>query len=191
MKRSEINHAIADAMLAFQRHDWALPPEPRWDVTGFGLGDFSRFGLTLVNLTELPQYCEKIMFARAGQITPIHKHNSKQEDIIARVGVLAIQIFAQDEAGNFLKHDGRTEILLNGNPEILQAGTILYLKPGERVTLRPGCFHQFWPVSAYAIIGEVSTYNDDVSDNVFVDERVGRFEAIMEDEPAICRLISD
>mgnify|MGYP006281764845 FL=1 len=191
MKRSEINKAIADAMLAFQRHDWALPPDPKWDVTGFGLGNFNKYGLVLVNLAELPQYCEKLMFAKAGQLTPIHKHNSKQEDIISRVGVLTIQLYSQDEQGNFLESEGEVKTLINGEEVSFQSGTILYLKPGERVTLKPGSYHRFWPASQYCIIGEVSTYNDDVTDNVFVNKDVGRFEAIDEDEPAIYPLISD
>jgi len=191
MKRSEINQAIGEAMLAFQTHHWHLPPNPRWDVTGFGLGDFNKYGLVLVNLTELPQYCEKIMYARDGQITPIHKHNAKQEDIICRIGTLAIQLFAQDEKGEFLENDGEVKILRNGEEITCQSGTILYLMAGERVTLTTGCFHQFWPVGNYCIIGEVSTYNDDVSDNVFVDKNIGRFESIEEDVPAIFRLVSD
>jgi len=191
MKRSEINRAIADAMLAFERHHWHLPPEPRWDVTGFGLGDFSKYGLTLVNLAELPEYCEKIMFAKQGQITPIHKHNAKQEDIICRIGVLAIQIFAQDEKGECQTSNSIAKILLNGKPAEFVSGTILFLKSGERVTLKTGSFHQFWAVSEYCIIGEVSTYNDDAHDNIFTNKDVGRFEAINEDEPALYRLVSD
>ncbi len=191
MKRSEINRAIADALLAFERHNWHLPPEPRWDVTGFGLGDFKKYGLTLVNLTELPQYCEKVMFARAGQITPIHKHKLKQEDIICRVGVLAIQLFAQDAEGNFSENEGTVDVLHNGEPVSYQSGTIIYLKAGERITVRPGCYHQFWSIGEYVIIGEVSTYNDDATDNVFVDRNIKRFEVIDEDEPALSKLISD
>ena len=42
-----------------------------------------------------------------------------------------------------------------------------------------------------AIIGEVSTANDDTNDNFFVNPDVGRYEAIEEDEPALVRLVSD
>lgn len=41
---------------------------PRWDVTGFGLDDFQRKGIVLVNLTELPEYCEKVMFGKRNQV---------------------------------------------------------------------------------------------------------------------------
>ena len=190
MKRSEINAAIAEASLAFSRHHWHLPPEPKWDVTGFGLNDFKNYGLVLVNLAELPQYCEKIMYARGNQRTPKHRHGNKQEDIICRVGTLAIQLFASDERGECME-EGTVRILRNGKAIEIPSGTILYLQAGERVTLSPGEYHEFWPLGDYAIIGEVSTYNDDASDNIFVGKDVGRFEEIEEDVPAMYRLVSD
>ena len=82
MKRSEINSVIREAAAAFVRHGWTLPPHPRWDITDFGLDDFGRVGLVLVNLAEQPEYCEKLMYARRRQTTPRHHHASKKEDII-------------------------------------------------------------------------------------------------------------
>ena len=190
MKRSEINAAIAEASLAFSRHHWHLPPEPRWDVTGFGLGDFDAYGLVLVNLTELPQYCEKIMYARGNQRTPNHAHKGKQEDIICRVGTLAMQLFACDAQGKCAER-GAVQALLDGKEVEYPSGTIVYLQAGQRVTLRPGVYHEFWPLGDYTIIGEVSTYNDDASDNFFVNPDVGRFEPLKEDVPAMYRLVSD
>jgi len=70
MKRSEINALVEAANACFTAHGWALPPRPRWDVTDFGLGDWRRFGLVLVNLAEEPEYCEKLMYARQGMTTP-------------------------------------------------------------------------------------------------------------------------
>ena len=55
----------------------------------------------------------------------------------------------------------------------------------------PGIWHSFWPASGECIIGEVSTANDDVGDNFFLDPGVGRFPGIEEDEPAVVRLIRD
>lgn len=191
MLRSEINAAIADASLAFERHHWHLPPNPRWDVTGFGLGDFRNKGLVLLNLAELPQYCEKLMFCRVGQLTILHTHRRKQEDIICRIGTLAIQLFAQTPDGKCRKDGGTVKILHNGQPAQFPCGTTLYLKAGERVTLTPGVWHQFWAVGDYVIIGEVSTANDDLGDNVFDDPNVGRFEQIEEDVPPLYRLVSD
>ena len=117
-------------------------------------------------------------------------HQGKQEDIICRVGTLAIQLFPGDDQGRCQQH-GHVRLLRNGKEVEYPAGTTLYLQQGERVTLRPGMYHEFWPVAPYAIIGEVSTYNDDASDNFFVNPDVGRYEEIEEDVPAMYRLVSD
>lgn len=191
MKRSEINAAVADAQLAFERHHWHLPPRPRWDVTGFGLGDFRKFGLILVNLAELPQYCEKLMYARAGQVTPLHMHRQKQEDIICRIGTFAIRLVPSGKDGQPGHGEGQVRVLINGEERFYPAGETLYIRQGERITLFPGVYHDFWPVSEYAIIGEVSTANDDTVDNYFENPDVGRYEAIDEDEPPIVRLLSE
>lgn len=183
MKRSEINTAIADAMQAFATHHWHLPPHPRWDVTSFGLGDFHKYGLVLVNLAELPEYCEKLMYCARGQRTPFHTHGSKQEDIICRIGTLAMDL--RSETGDPI------HALRDGEAVEIPSGSRIYLKPGERITLYPGALHEFWPVSDYCILSEVSTRNDDLHDNFFADERVGRFDAVEEDEPALYRLLSD
>jgi len=94
MKRSEINRAFREATKCFEENGWALPPEPRWDMTDFGLGRFWDFGLVLVNLAEEPEYCEKLMFAVRNQTTPLHAHRLKKEDIVCRHGDLAIELWS-------------------------------------------------------------------------------------------------
>jgi D-lyxose ketol-isomerase len=47
------------------------------------------------------------------------------------------------------------------------------------------------PESEECIIGEVSTQNDDVFDNVFENQGVGRFPEIVEDEPKIVSLAGE
>lgn len=84
MKRSEINSLIRSATRCYRDHGWALPPNARWDITDFGLGNWRRFGLVLVNLAEEPEYCEKLMYAQKGMTTPAHAHKKKKEDIISR-----------------------------------------------------------------------------------------------------------
>jgi hypothetical protein len=181
MKRSEIDAVVREASQSFARHGWTLPPNPRWDVTDFGLGDFNRIGLTLVNLAEQPEYCEKLMYVRHGQVTPRHYHASKKEDIICRWGRLAIELPAA----------GPMRLQVNGETRDLAAGEALLLSSGERVTLTRGILHAFWADSAYAVLGEVSTGNDDAHDNFFEDPRVGRFSKIEEDETACVKLVSD
>jgi D-lyxose ketol-isomerase len=165
LKRSEVNHMVRAAQAFFAKHHRILPPNPRWDVTDFGLGDLARYGLVLVNLAEEPEYCQKIMYAMKGQETPMHYHQKKKEDIICEIGVLVMQI-------------GR-----DGPKKTLQAG--------ERITLLPHTWHAFWPESEECIIAEVSTANDDVNDNFFANPEVGRYAQIVEDEPAIVALLSD
>ena len=73
----------------------------------------------------------------------------------------------------------------------VSSGAILELEAGSRVTLVPGVYHEFYPVSDECIIGEVSTANDDLHDNFFVNPDVGRYPGIQENESPILRLISE
>ena len=187
MKRSEINALVRAASAAFGRAGWALPPEPRWDVTDFGLGDATRFGLVLVNLADEAEYCEKLMWARGGMVTPAHAHRVKKEDIVARRGTLRITLWRDATLGT----EGVVEAKLNGVAKTFASGRTLELAAGERITLVPGIYHAFEPATDECVIGEVSTANDDLHDNFFVDERVGRYAQVEEDEAAWVRLVSD
>lgn len=189
MKRSEINAAYHEALSCFTRHGWAPPPIPRWDITDFGLGEFDKYGLILINLAEEPEYCEKLMFARKMQTTPLHTHQQKKEDIICRHGRLALELWPavpdECESGTAMR------VRVNGAMREHAAGEILTLEAGERVTLTPGIYHAFWPETDDCIIGEVSTANDDAHDNFFTNPDVGRFPEIAEDEAPGIRLISE
>ncbi|EIQ00679.1 ABC-type sugar transport system, auxiliary component [Opitutaceae bacterium TAV1] len=195
MKRSAINRACRDALACFTRHHWTLPPAPQWDITDFGLGDFEHYGLTLVNLAAEPEYCEKLMYARHGQTTPCHTHAKKKEDIICRTGELTLSLHSRrPPAGTVSRAPGSGVALtlsVNGTPATIPAGQLLVLPAGHRVTLTPGIWHAFWPTSDECIIGEVSTANDDVNDNFFLDPAIGRYPGIEEDEPADVRLLSE
>ncbi len=187
MKRSEVNKAIKDAMHYFKIHHWFLPPEPKWDVTDFGLDDFSKYGLVLINLADEREYCEKLMYAKRKQTTPAHSHKKKKEDIICRFGMLSIQVWN----GYPEKNDNSFSIKINGVERQVKSGEKINLENGERITLNPGIYHEFYPASEECIIGEVSTANDDLHDNFFVDKNVGRFSEIIEDELPLVQLISD
>lgn len=188
MKRSEINFLLESAAHCYQANGWALPPNPRWDITDFGLGDWRRYGLVLVNLAEEPEYCEKLMYAQKGMTTPAHAHGKKKEDIICRWGKLAVQVWAGKPATG---SDTPFKIPINHEEQVVSSGTIVELEAGSRVTLVPGIYHEFYPLSDECIIGEVSTANDDLHDNFFVNPGVGRYPGIEEDEPPILRLISE
>ncbi|MDR1191550.1 MAG: D-lyxose/D-mannose family sugar isomerase [Verrucomicrobiales bacterium] len=188
MKRSEINRLVQAARECFAHHGQTLPPRPRWDVTDFGLGDWRRHGLVLVNLAEEPEYCEKLMYAQRGMTTPAHCHRRKKEDIIARHGTLRVTVWAAppaEAAGLPLT------LKVNGEPRALVSGADLDLPAGSRVTLTPGVYHEFAPLTEECVIGEVSTANDDTRDNFFINPDVGRYPAIEEDEPPLVTLLSE
>ncbi|HZZ20949.1 MAG TPA: D-lyxose/D-mannose family sugar isomerase [Opitutaceae bacterium] len=189
MRRSAINKAHRDALACFARHSWSLPPRPRWDITDFGLGDFDRHGLTLVNLAAEPEYCEKLMYARRGQETPCHTHARKKEDIICRAGELSLTLWpGRPDAPQTA---GILRVNLDGEPRELDAGKAFVLRAGSRITILPGVWHSFAPSSEECIIGEVSSANDDLTDNFFADPSVGRFPAIDEDEPRTVTLVGE
>jgi D-lyxose ketol-isomerase len=190
MKRSAINRAYHEAVACFARNGWALPPKPKWDITDFGLGDFDRIGLVLVNLAEEPQYCEKLMFARRGQATPCHAHGRKKEDIICRAGELTLRLWPVKPSPG-VSLPGTFTGRIDGASAEVPTGRDIALAAGSRVTIEPGIWHSFWPSSGECVIGEVSTKNDDIGDNFFLDLGVGRFSAIEEDVQPEVRLITD
>lgn len=188
MKRSDINQLLRDATHAFTTHGWTLPPNPRWDVTDFGLGRWQQNALVLVNLAEETEYCEKLMYAKAGMTTPAHCHHRKKEDIISRWGTLRVKLWAAhpDQCDN-----QSLQVKVNGQFQTVTSGSHIDLLSGSRVTLTPGIYHEFFPLTDECIIGEVSTANDDLHDNFFVNPDIGRYPQIDEDEPALVRLLSD
>jgi hypothetical protein len=187
MKRSDINQLVRSAEKCFVSHGWALPPEPRWDVTDFGLGAYRRHGLVLINLAEEPEYCEKLMYALKDMTTPAHAHKKKKEDIICRWGELDVLVW-KDHA---LRKDETVPLKINGRVSEIRSGHPLQLRAGERITLAPGIYHEFFPVTDECIIGEVSTANDDLHDNFFVSPDIGRFPGVEEDEAPLVKLVSD
>jgi len=170
-----------------------------WDITDFGSGDFHKCGLLLFTLrngrrTELPTmggktYAEKIMMAGAGQVTPLHFHWQKVEDIINRGGGnLVVQLFNSTPEGKLADTD--VSVSLDGATRTLSAGGKVVLGPGESITLTPGLYHAFWGENDRVLVGEVSRVNDDQKDNRFY-EPVGRFPKIQEDEPPLHLLTMD
>jgi len=187
MKRSDINQLIRSAETCFLDHGWTLPPNPKWDVTDFGLGMYRRYGLVLINLAEEPEYCEKLMYALKNMTTPAHTHRKKKEDIICRWGQLDVLLW-KDES---LAKGEILSLKINGVTKEVRSGEPIHLQAGERVTLVPGIYHEFFPATDECIIGEVSTANDDLNDNIFVNPEIGRFPGVEEDEAPLLKLVSD
>lgn len=218
MKRSEINLYIREAMEFFEQYQFKLPswafytPEDwknvchdshaneiitcslGWDVTGFGGDDFHSLGLTLFTLRNGgmgydKSYAEKIMMVRHRQVTPLHFHWLKQEDIINRGGGnLIIELFHADPIAGLLTGK-EFQISVDGMARIMKSGEKLILSPGESVCLKPCHAHRFWG-DGTCMIGEVSKVNDDSNDNCFI-EGMPRFEKIEDDESPYYLLAAD
>ncbi len=171
-----------------------------WDVTDYGKGDFARTGLFLFTVrngrvADLAAgrgmlYAEKIMISRRDQLAPMHRHNLKAEDIINRGGgTLAIKLYASAPDGS-LDREAKVTVACDGVMRSFGPGGILRLAPGESVTLMPGVWHAFWGEEKDVLIGEVSTVNDDETDNIFA-EPIARFSSIEEDVTPDRLLVSD
>jgi D-lyxose ketol-isomerase len=171
-----------------------------WDITDYGKGEFARFGLCLFTMRngqagDLARgrgmlYAEKIMISRRDQVAPMHRHDVKAEDIINRGGgVLALKLYMSNAAGR-IDPAARVSVPSDGVVRSLDPGGILRLDPGESVTLLPGVWHAFWAEKEDVLIGEVSTVNDDLTDNIFA-EPIARFSHIEEDEEPFRLLVSD
>jgi D-lyxose ketol-isomerase len=100
-----------------------------------------------------------------------------------------VELYGSDDQGRFAADRGG-RVLCDGIARAYGPGEKLRLAPGESVTLMPGDWHAFWGDGGDVLIGEVSTVNDDVTDNIFVDP-IGRFADIIEDEAPLHLLVSD
>lgn len=170
-----------------------------WDITDFGRGDYERTGLFLFTLRNgHPDnlktgrgklYAEKIMIVDVDQVTPMHFHWHKVEDIINRGGGrLIIQLY------NATEEDGlagtEVTVSMDGVQQTLEAGQTVTLNPGQSITLPTRLYHKFWGAGERLLVGEVSMVNDDQADNHFY-QPLGRFPQIDEDEPPLYLLIND
>ncbi|MFX1394256.1 MAG: D-lyxose/D-mannose family sugar isomerase [Promethearchaeota archaeon] len=171
-----------------------------WDITDFGSNNFSKKGLLLFtirngNLEDISKggknYCEKIMIVEEGQITPMHHHFQKAEDIINRGGgILMIQLYNTTKDDELA--DSPVIVSIDGIKKTFEAGSIIELEPGDSITLTSDIYHKFWAKenSGKLLIGEVSSVNDDRVDNKFLEE-IGRFSDIEEDEEPLYLLYND
>ena len=220
MKRSTVNRIIRESDRFIRSFGYVLPPfaywSPQemktrrpagiisarlgWDITDYGQGNFEELGLFLFTVRNGRQedlkngrgmlYAEKIMISKRDQLAPMHRHWVKAEDIINRGGAkLVLELYMPDSKEQ-IDREAEVEVPCDGVVRRLPAGGKLALSPGESVTLLPGVWHAFWGEDGDVLIGEVSTVNDDLTDNLFRDP-IGRFSAIAEDEAPLHLLVSD
>jgi D-lyxose ketol-isomerase len=173
-----------------------------WDVTDFGSGEFEKVGATLFTVRngsmEDPAvgtpYAEKYIFMlhATEQEIPFHFHRTKTEDIINRAGgILSLELYnsTPDE-----KLDKNSEIIvkMDGVTHTFAPGTIVEIEKGCSITLHPGLFHRIWAKKGCGdlIAGEVSSINDDRTDNIFLSISK-RFAAIEEDNEILYLLCNE
>ncbi len=211
MKRSELNAIMERGIAFLEKMNFKLPPfaywtpdewqkksdeydEIRdnlmgWDITDFGSGDFKRIGLFLFTVRNgslndskyTKTYAEKLMIVEENQVTPMHFHWNKTEDIINRGGGnLLITLYNSTEDEKLA--DTAVSVSQDGRRYEVPAGTTVRLTPGESITLPGYLYHTFWGEEncGTVLVGEVSKVNDDRVDNCFL-EPVGRFPSIIED----------
>jgi hypothetical protein len=171
-----------------------------WDITDYGQGRFDTMGLVLFTIRNGSHanvaagrgmlYAEKMLISDVDQLSPMHRHDLKTEDIINKGGgTLVLELFTATPDGD-IDDTAPVEVLCDGIPRHLPPGGHLKLAPGESVTLEPHHWHAFWGEGARVLIGEVSNVNDDVTDNIF-REPIGRFSDITEDVAPLRLLVSD
>lgn len=219
MKRSEINGIIKNTINFLEERNFLLPPfafwtheqwaeagteadeirnnQLGWDVTDFGRSEFDKFGITIFTLRngnnndpdDKKSYAEKILIVEEGQMTPMHFHRMKMEDIINRGGGNMMMEVYNSTTDDKLA-DSDVKVSLDGVKRTVPAGTVLRLVPGESVTVTPLLYHKFWVEKEKVLIGEVSSVNDDYTDNVFLDP-IDRFPEIEEDEQPLHLLMTE
>ena len=211
MKRSEINAVIKRFEKLLEEHRFELPPFCKWtpeewqtkgheydeirdnmlgwDVTDYGMGDFGHLGLALITIRNgnvhnpkyTKTYAEKIIMCDSGQVSPMHFHWHKMEDIINRGGN-DIHFTLYNATEDEQLADTPVKIFSDGRCYTVPAGETVVLKPGQSLSLYPYYYHEFViPEGGPVLIGEVSMCNDDNTDNRFKNP-LGRYPSIEEDE---------
>lgn len=218
MKRSEINAYIEDAKRFYAQHCFHLPPwafwtpeqwkgmgdseivanQLGWDLTDYGAGEFEKRGLILFTIRNgnlkaghPKPYAEKIMIVRENQICPMHFHWEKMEDIINRGGGnLVIELYGSNDSEDFSTEP--LTVSVDGIARTVEPGGTVILAPGESITLERGMYHRFYGQTGAGnvLVGEVSSVNDDNTDNRF-HSPMPRFPEIEEDEAPLHLLCTD
>ena len=164
-----------------------------WDVTDYGEGKFDVLGLALITIRNgnikmkdkyKKPYAEKFLYLKEGQYALNHFHWYKMEDIINRGGgniLIRVYNSLPDEE---IDKEGDVTVHIDGEVQVVPAGTQVKLEPGMSITIMQGMYHDFEvePGTGPVLIGEVSQCNDDNIDNRF-NPPAGRFPEIEEDEP--------
>lgn len=220
MKRSEINAALrwADNLLNescirlprfayWDMETWKANKDnidtlrtvmQGWDITDFGSGDFENIGAVLFTVRNgcltAPgvgsPYAEKYLMILNGQRLPVHYHAVKTEDIINRGGGDLVMKFYNAHEDGSVDYESDVTVYSDGLKMVVKAGEEVVIKRGNSVTITPRMYHIIAAKNGALIAGEVSSVNDDKTDNYFA-EPVSRFADIEEDEAPLYPLCNE
>ena len=171
-----------------------------WDITDYGLDRFEKIGSVLFTIRNGDQndrsvgtpYAEKLIILKEGQALPAHFHFTKTEDIINRGGgILGIKLY-NSKKDKTVDYETPVRVFMDGIEYTKKPGETILIEPGNSVTLAPYMYHTFWAEegSGDLITGEVSSINDDNTDNNF-EQDVKRFSMIEEDEAILYPLCNE
>ena len=171
-----------------------------WDVTDYGMDTFNTLGGVLftvrngdINNPDIGvPYAEKYILLKEGQRLPVHFHYSKTEDIINRAGgILALKLYnaKKDER---IDHESDVIVYRDGIQYRAKPGEIVTVPVGGSISLTPYMYHEFWALEGHGdlVVGEVSSINDDNTDNRFNPE-MPRFGEIIADEVIVHPLCNE
>lgn len=135
-------------------------------------------------------YCEKLIMFRDGKRLPVHYHKNKTEDIINRAGGI-MQIRLYNTINGQLDTVNPVKVFQDGIQHTYSPGEMIYIEPGNSITLEPMVAHSFGPKPGSSIIiGEVSKINDDFTDN-YRFEKIPSPCPVLEDEPMLHPLCTE
>lgn len=174
MKRSEINKALKELEAMCRKYCCYLPPfchftpeqwqsigheydEVRecmlgWDITDYGMGDFDKFGFSLITIRngnramadKYPKvYAEKLLYLKEGQYAPNHFHWYKTEDIINRGGGNVLIRVYNSLPNEEIDYESDVTIHTDGRTYQVPAGTQIRLTPGESIHVQQYLYHDF------------------------------------------------
>ena len=120
-------------------------------MTDFGSGDYGHCGLLFTIRNGDPRdpelgrgklYAEKLLVVGERQVTPLHFHHLKAEDIINRGGgTLALELHWAGEQDGCSSRE--VSVQYDGITRTVAAGGIVRLQPGESITLPTHLYHAF------------------------------------------------
>ena len=175
MTKAAIQQARIDALALYAKAGIALTAQEQGNVeiADFGLGDFSRTGLSIVTYINTEFYCAKEMVLTPGQTCPEHAHRpleggyrGKQETFRCRYGVVYLYVEGERTSNPLAAPSA-------GNEAWYTVGHEIVLHPGEQYTIQPNTLHWFQGGAEGAVVSEFSTTSYDEYD-AFTDTRIVR-----------------